>query len=281
MRELQAKIIEEMGVKPEIDPAAEVTARVDFLKDYLRQTGAKGFVLGISGGLDSSLAGRLAQLAVESLAEEGVEASFIAVRLPHGVQHDEEDAQAALDFVGAASEWTFNVKPAVDGFEAEYEARSEKELTDFVRGNTKARARMIAQYMIAGERNLLVIGTDHGAESVTGFFTKFGDGGADVLPLFGLNKRQNRQLLQHLGAPERIWQKTPTADLLDLQPGRTDEHELGITYEQIDDYLEGRDVPEEAAESIERRYLITRHKRATPVTPFDRWWHEGAAVWSK
>jgi NAD+ synthase len=281
MRELQAKIIEEMGVKPQIDPAEEVTARVGFLKDYLRATGAKGFVLGISGGLDSSLAGRLAQLAVESLAEDGVEADFIAVRLPHGVQHDEEDAKAALEFINPKTLWTFNIKPAVDGFEQEYEGSSDKELSDFTRGNTKARARMTAQYMIAGERGLLVIGTDHGAESVTGFFTKYGDGGADILPLFGLNKRQNRQVLQHLGAPERVSQKIPTADLLDLQPGRTDEHELGITYEQIDDYLEGRDVPDEVAESIEKRYLSTRHKRATPVTRFDTWWQQGAAAWTK
>ena len=281
MRELQAKIIDEMGVKPQIDPAEEVTARVGFLKDYLRATGAKGFVLGISGGLDSSLAGRLAQLAVESLEEDGIEADFIAVRLPHGVQHDEEDAKAALDFVNAKTQWTFNVKPAVEGFEQEYERGADKELSDFTRGNTKARARMTAQYMIAGEHGLLVIGTDHGAESVTGFFTKYGDGGADILPLFGLNKRQNRQILQHLGAPERIWRKIPTADLLDLQPGRHDEHELGVTYEEIDDYLEGRDVPEQVAESIEKRYLITRHKRATPVTRFDTWWQEGASAWAK
>ncbi|GAB4098039.1 ammonia-dependent NAD(+) synthetase [Sinomonas halotolerans] len=281
MRELQAKIIEEMGVKPEIDPAAEVAARVGFLKDYLKATHAKGFVLGISGGLDSSLAGRLAQLAVESLAEEGIEADFVAVRLPHGNQHDEEDAQAALDFVAAKTEWTFNIKEAVAGFEQAYEQTPGTELSDFTRGNTKARARMTAQYMVAGERQLLVIGTDHGAESVTGFFTKYGDGGADILPLFGLDKRQNRQLLQHLGAPDRIWQKIPTADLLDLEPGRHDEHELGITYEQIDDYLEGRDVPEAAAESIEKRYLLTRHKRTVPVTIFDTWWHEGPEEWSR
>lgn len=281
MRELQAKIIEEMGVKPEIDPAEEVEARVAFLKDYVRATGSKGFVLGISGGLDSSLAGRLAQLAVESLADEGVEVDFVAVRLPHGIQHDEEDAQAALGFIRPKSQRTFNIKAAVDGFESEYERSSQDELSDFVRGNTKARARMVAQYMIAGEHNLLVIGTDHGAESVTGFFTKFGDGGADILPLFGLNKRQNRTLLQHLGAPEQVWQKIPTADLLDLQPGRTDEHELGITYEDIDDYLEGRDVSDHVAESIERRYLITRHKRTTPVTRFDTWWREEASAWSK
>ena len=209
MRELQSRIIEEMGVKPQIDPAEEVAARVGFLKDYLRATGTRGFVLGISGGVDSSLAGRLAQLAVEELAAEGVEADFVAMRLPYGEQHDEEDAQAAMGFVAAKREVTFNVKPGVDGLEGEYEQTTGTDLSDFSKGNIKARARMIAQYAMAGEHNLLVIGTDHGAESVTGFFTKHGDGGADVLPLFGLNKRQNLQLLQHLGAPERVWQEGP------------------------------------------------------------------------
>ncbi|WP_077489661.1 ammonia-dependent NAD(+) synthetase [Sinomonas mesophila] len=278
MRELQAKIIEEMGVKPEIDPAREVADRVEFLKGYLKATHTKGFVLGISGGLDSSLAGRLAQLAVESLAEEGVEADFVAVRLPYGVQHDEEDAQAALEFVRPKTQWTFNVKPAVDGIDDQFAESTGAELSDFGKGNVKARARMIAQYALAGERNLLVIGTDHGAESVTGFFTKYGDGGADILPLFGLNKRQNRQILHHLGAVERIWRKVPTADLLDDQPGRTDEHELGLSYDQIDDYLEGREVPAEIAETIEHKYFRTRHKRAVPVTIFDTWWRETADV---
>lgn len=272
MRELQAQIIAELGVKPVIDPAAEITARVAFLKDYLKATGTKGYVLGISGGLDSSLAGRLAQLAVEGLAEEGIEANFIAVRLPYGVQHDEDDAQAALRFINAKTERTFNIAPAVDGFEAEFATAVGKNVSDFNKGNIKARSRMIAQYALAGEDNLLVIGTDHAAESVTGFFTKFGDGGADILPLFTLNKRQNRALLKELGAPEQLWSKAPTADLLDGVPGRTDEDELGISYENIDDYLEGKVIPEAAAESIERRFRQSRHKRTTPVSLMDSWW---------
>ncbi|WP_457965428.1 ammonia-dependent NAD(+) synthetase [Arthrobacter sp. D1-29] len=276
MRELQARIVEEMGVQPRIDPAGEVRKRVDFLKDYLKATQTKGFVLGISGGLDSSLAGRLAQLAVEELEAEGVEANFVAVRLPYGVQHDEEDAQAALDFIQAKTQWTFNISAAVDGFEDEFEKTVGNGISDFHKGNTKARTRMTAQYALAGEYNYLVIGTDHGAESVTGFFTKYGDGGADILPLFGLNKRQNRELLAELGAPARIWEKVPTADLLDGKPGRTDEDELGLSYDQIDDYLEGRDVPDEVAEKIEGKYLRTRHKRTVPVSIFDSWWkHEG------
>lgn len=272
MRELQAQIIAELGVQPRIDPATEVARRVQFLKDYLQATGTKGFVLGISGGLDSSLAGRLAQLAVEELAAEGVEANFIAVRLPYGVQHDEADAQKALEFIAAKTEWTFNIAPAVDGFEAEFAKTATENVTDFNKGNIKARSRMIAQYALAGHDNLLVIGTDHAAESVTGFFTKFGDGGADILPLFTLNKRQNRELLKHLGAPEQLWAKVPTADLLDGVPGRTDEDELGISYDNIDDYLEGKVIPEAAAEVIERRFLQSRHKRTTPVTLLDNWW---------
>ncbi|MDP5226469.1 MULTISPECIES: ammonia-dependent NAD(+) synthetase [Arthrobacter] len=275
MRALQAQIIQEMGVKPVIDPAAEVDARVSFLAAYLRATRTNGFVLGISGGIDSSLAGKLCQLAVEKLSFEGVDADFVAVRLPYRVQHDEDDAQAAMDFIKAKTEWTFNVGESVDGFEDEFKATTGAEISDFNKGNVKARARMIAQYALAGERNLLVVGTDHGAESVTGFFTKFGDGGADVLPLYGLNKRQNRQLLEFLDAPRQVWEKVPTADLLDGKPGRTDEDELGISYEQIDDYLEGRQVPDGVAATIEEKFLRTRHKRHLPVTVFDEWWKQG------
>lgn len=272
MRELQREIIEEMGVQPTIEPAVEVERRVRFLQDYLRATHTKGFVLGISGGLDSTLAGRLAQLAVEGLIAEGVEVDFVAVRLPYGVQADEADAQAAMDFIGARTEWTFNIAAGVDGLSSEFAATTGHPISDFNRGNVKARMRMVAQYALAGERNLLVIGTDHGAESVVGFFTKFGDGGADILPLYGLNKEQNRQLLRHLGAPERLWSKVPTADLLDGRPGRTDEDELGISYDDIDAYLEGREVPEAAAEVIEEKFQRSRHKRTTPVTIMDSWW---------
>jgi NAD+ synthase len=272
MRELQAVIIEEMGVKPQIDPAAEVRARINFLKEYLLTTGTKGFVLGISGGLDSTLAGRLAQLATEELRAQGTEAQFVAVRLPYGTQQDEADAQAALNFVAADVERTFNMRAGVDGLESAFQDAAGTPISDFNKGNIKARMRMIAQYALAGEENLLVIGTDHGAESVTGFFTKFGDGGADLLPLFGLNKRQNRELLRHLGAAAQLWEKVPTADLLDGKPLRTDEDELGISYNNIDDYLEGRTIPEDAAVALETKYLRSRHKRTTPVTIFDTWW---------
>ncbi len=272
MRPLQSRIIDDLSVRPAIDPAAEVETRVAFVSAYLRATGAKGLVLGISGGQDSSLAGRLCQLAVERLADEGIDADFIAVRLPYAVQADEEDAQLALEFIRPKHSVTFDIKQAVDGFSDEFQRATGGPISDFTRGNVKARARMIAQYALAGQTGLLVVGTDHAAEAVTGFFTKFGDGGADILPLSGLSKRQGRALLTHLDAPERLYLKAPTADLLDENPGQTDEDNLGLTYAQIDDYLEGLEVPDHVAEALETRYLATRHKRNLPVSPADDWW---------
>lgn len=275
MRELQARIIEALSVSPRIDPAAEVERRVQFLVDYTASARAAGLVLGISGGQDSSLAGRLCQLAAERIREAGGRATFTAVRLPYGVQADEADAQLALSFIDADEVVTFDIKAGTDGFESQFEPATGSTMSGFVKGNVKARQRMVAQYAIAGDANLLVVGTDHAAEAVTGFFTKYGDGGADVLPLSGLTKRQGKALLQHLGSPDRLWQKTPTADLLDEKPGQPDETELGISYADIDAYLEGEEVDAGVADRIEARYRATEHKRRTPVTPFDDWWREG------
>lgn len=271
MTELQQQIIADLAVRPTIDASVEIERRVQFLVDYLRATAAAGFVLGISGGQDSSLAGRLAQLAVERVRAEGGEATFIAIRLPYRVQHDEEDAQVALEFIQADRVLTINIAAGVDGTEAGVEEAGE-EISDFVRGNIKARTRMVAQFAVAGQERMLVIGTDHAAEAVTGFFTKFGDGAADLTPLTGLTKRQGRALLLELGAPDRLAYKRPTADLLDGTPGRADEEELGITYEQLDDFLEGKAVDPDVAGRIEAKYLATEHKRHLPVTPDDTWW---------
>lgn len=270
---LQAEIIEKLHVRPTIDPAEEVAHRVQFLVDYLKATHAKGFVLGISGGQDSTLAGKLAQLAVEKLRKEGAEAEFIAVRLPYQVQADEDDAQMALSFIKPDSSVVVNVGPAVDASEiAVADALQVAELGDFNKGNVKARERMIAQYAIAGERGLLVIGTDHAAEAVTGFYTKFGDGGADLMPLSGLNKRQGAALLEYLGAPERAWLKVPTADLEEDRPALPDEEALGVSYTALDDYLEGKEVSAKDRDRIEHLWMVSRHKRTTPPGPAETWW---------
>ncbi|GAA0035963.1 MULTISPECIES: ammonia-dependent NAD(+) synthetase [Brevibacterium] len=269
---VQDEIRSALGVRPVIDPATEVRKRVEFLVDYVLTTGVHGLVLGISGGQDSTLAGRLCQLAVEDLRRRGAKAEFWAVRLPHHVQADEADAQDALAFIDADHEVVFNIGAATDAAAEEYRAAMGEALSDFGKGNVKARLRMVAQFEIAGEKRLLVVGTDHAAEAVTGFFTKFGDGAADVIPLSGLSKRQGRALLRHLGAPEHLTTKTPTADLLDEDPGQTDESSLGLSYEEIDDFLEGKPVAEAVAGRIIARYRATEHKRRTPVTPTDDWW---------
>lgn len=269
----QEQIIADLSVKPVIAPKEEIRKRINFLKDYTRKTNTKGYVLGISGGQDSTLAAKLAQLAVEELRAEGYEAKFVAVRLPYGAQADEEDAQKALQFIQPDESYTFNVKEAVDSVKIEYDQRIKgEELKDYDKGNVKARMRMIAQYAIGGMHQLLVIGTDHAAEAVTGFYTKYGDGGADVLPLTGLTKRQGKALLKDLNADESLYLKVPTADLLDQTPGQADETELGISYDQLDDYLEGMTVPPEVAEKIEKRYLASEHKRQLPASMFDEWW---------
>lgn len=274
MRPLQAEIKKVLAVKETIDPQKEIDMRVSFLKEYLKQHPfLKTYVLGISGGQDSTLAGKLAQIAIAELREETGDDSyrFIAVRLPHGVQADESDAQAALSFIQPDESYAINIEPAVSAMVATF-AEQNLPIGDFNKGNIKARQRMIVQYAIAGERQGAVIGTDHAAESVTGFYTKFGDGASDIFPLAGLNKRQGRSLLKTLAAPESLYLKVPTADLEENKPMLPDEVALGVTYDEIDDYLEGKSVSEAAAEQIERHYLKSEHKRHLPITPFDTFW---------
>ncbi|HAQ3868450.1 TPA: ammonia-dependent NAD(+) synthetase [Enterococcus faecium] len=271
---LQTEIINELGVKPTIDPKEEIRKSIDFMKAYLKKYPfLKTFVLGISGGQDSTLAGRLAQLTMEEMREETKDENyqFIAVRLPYGEQADEEDAKAALDFIQPDVSLRVNIKPAVD---AQVQVLSEAGvgISDFNKGNIKARQRMITQYAVAGERAGAVLGTDHAAENITGFFTKFGDGGADILPLFRLDKRQGKQLLQALNAPEKLYTKIPTADLEDGKPMIADEVALGITYNEIDDYLEGKEVPAQAQEKIEAWWNKTQHKRHLPISVLDDFW---------
>ncbi|MCT8137918.1 ammonia-dependent NAD(+) synthetase [Anaerobacillus sp. CMMVII] len=274
MEDTQKKIIAEMKVKQTIDVTNEIEQRVKFLKQYVRKTNTKGLVLGISGGQDSTLAGKLCQMAIDELnaAEASHSYQFIAVRLPYGEQFDEQDAQDALAFIAPSKNLTVNIKAAVDASVKAFTDATGQELSHFMKGNTKARERMKVQYDIGAYYQCLVVGTDHSAEAITGFYTKHGDGACDIVPLFGLNKRQGRQLLQHLGCPKHLYFKVPTADLEDDKPGLPDEAALGFTYENIDDYLEGKQVPTEISAKIEAKFKVTEHKRQGPVSIYDDWW---------
>lgn len=267
---LQQRIIEELEVVQDFDAAREVDRRVTFLTEYLRHTHTRGLVLGISGGVDSSVAGRLCQLACAQVRAEGASARFVAMRLPYGVQQDEHHAQMALDFIAPDEVSTVDIQPSVDAmWEACLAAGMpiDGEQDDFVKGNVKARARMIAQYTVAGARSMLVVGTDQAAEAVVGFYTKFGDGAADLTPLFGLPKRRVREIARHLGMPAELVEKVPTADLEDDRPLIPDEVALGVSYSAVDDYLEGKEIAPEDEERILYWYHRTGHKRALPVTP--------------
>ena len=270
-------IIAEMKVLPQIDVQLEIRQRVNFIKKQLQASGLKTLVLGISGGVDSSTCGKLAQLAVDELNQEQAGYQFIAVRLPFDVQADEDDAQLALSFIQPSHCVTTNIKAGADGIHHEtLNALSEHNLlnasdakVDFSKGNVKARTRMVTQYHIAGILGGLVLGTDHSAENITGFFTKWGDGACDLAPLFGLSKRQVRALAEALGAPELLINKAPTADLEELDPGKKDEDALGLSYDELDDFLEGKAVSKEVEETIINIYKRTQHKRAPIPTIYD------------
>ena len=273
------KIRQEMQVLPTIDPSSEINKRVKFIQTQLKESGCSTLVLGISGGIDSTTCGRLAQLAVNQLNNDnnGTAYRFIAVRLPYGIQADEDEAQLALNFIQPSECIAVNIKPGADGIHEETLNALKNNSTliisdkniDFTKGNTKARTRMASQYEIAGLVGGLVIGTDHSAENITGFFTKWGDGACDLAPLFGLSKRQVRQVAAFLGAPQILVEKTPTADLECLTPQKADEQALGISYDELDDFLEGKEVSQNTIDRIIAIYEETQHKRKPIPTIYD------------
>ena len=269
MRAKQQEIIAALGVKPTIQPIEEIEKRTKFLADYLGRAGLNGFVLGVSGGQDSLLAGILAQRAIKLRRQSGQNCCLHTMLLPYGDQHDRADAELAVETIksyGESSviEHDIDIQPSVDALVADL-CTDGQVISDFDKGNIKARTRMMTQYAIAGACRLLVVGTDHAAESVTGFFTKFGDGAADIMPLSGLTKRQGWAMLNALHVPEHLLRKIPTADLLDDRPAQPDEIELDLRYDDIDDYLEGKEVDSKIANKIEERYDKTQHKRNLPV----------------
>jgi NAD+ synthase len=279
----KSTVIEEMRVLPKIDVNFEVERRVNFIKAQLIKSGMRVLVLGVSGGVDSCTLGRLAQLAVNQLnqgqtnLQDTNKYQFIAIRLPYNIQADEIDAQASIDFIQPSHSLAVNVQPGVDAIDIQTRMAMQStnllpdsaSKQDFVKGNVKARTRMVTQYQVAGLLDGLVLGTDHSAENITGFYTKYGDGACDLAPLFGLNKRQVRQIAEFLGAPQNIVHKAPTADLETLAPQKSDEQALGMSYEQIDDFLEGKLVADDIVERLVAVFEKTQHKRIPIPTIYD------------
>ncbi|MFS0840507.1 ammonia-dependent NAD(+) synthetase [Paenibacillus sp. 1P03SA] len=261
---LQQEIIQELGVKPQIDVQEEIRKRVDFLKQYVKTAGVSGLLIAISGGIDSAVAAGLCKIATDELTQEsGKECKTVGVFQPYGTQEDIHDSYATADAFNLKYRMETNIEEAVNEIALEVEfglknAGDSRHMSKEGKGNVKARTRMVVQYAIAFEMNLLVVGTDHASEAITGFFTKWGDGAVDITPLSSLNKRQVRALAAGLGVPDSVLHKAPTAGLWE---GQTDEKELGVSYEDNSDYLEGKEINPEAAQKLEKHYMKTRHKR--------------------
>ncbi len=238
---------------------------VDWIINYVKKCGATGVVLGISGGIDSFLAGALCALAMAKLKK-----TLRLVILPNGEQADYKDAADSVDAIKRLyPELIADTVSIGGGYGAAAEALSCAEgfIADaYTLGNLQPRLRMTYQYALA--KNMLVIGTDHAAEAVTGFYTKFGDGGSDINPLQELLKDDIYQMSALLGAPAAVMEKRPAAGL-----GITDddESELGMSYADICAYLRGSIIDPAVAKKLEGIYDRSAHKRALPASPKDNY----------
>lgn len=239
----------------------KIDLTVQWLREQVQFSGTEGLVVGISGGIDSALVTFLIQKAfpdkslgvilpcksnskdredaLQVVAASGIRHIEVELTEAHGSVYDR--VTAALDAVG-------------------YSERSER-LAD---ANLRARLRMSTLYTVANSLNYLVVGTDNAAETYTGYFTKYGDGGVDILPITQLTKREVREWAKEMGVPQVVLDREPSAGLWE---GQTDEAEMGTTYDMVDDLLEGKEIPQKDREIIERLHRRSEHKRMLPPSP--------------
>ncbi|MDL2237076.1 NAD(+) synthase [Christensenellaceae bacterium OttesenSCG-928-K19] len=238
---------------------------VEFVSGYVRQSGMEGLVLGVSGGVDSFLAGALCAQAMKQAGKK-----LHMVILPNGEQADYKDAQDSvnriLEIYPQAVADTISIRGGYDGAVADLGTVKGFSSDVYTLGNLQPRLRMMYQYALA--KNMLVVGTDHAAESITGFYTKYGDGGTDINPLQELVKDDIYDMAASFGAPEEVLKKNPAAG---LGISADDESELGIKYGDICAYLKGNIIDADARQKLERLYDISRHKRALPASLKDRY----------
>lgn len=229
---------------------------IDWLKKQLEVTGAKGYIIGISGGIDSALVAALIQKA-------GV--SNLGVIMP--CYSKEEDLKDGIQVCNQ-----LKLKYLIKDLSLPYEELTKGLYSDELdikivnasKQNVKVRLRMTTLYALGQAHNYLVIGTDNKAEWHTGYFTKYGDGGVDLVPIIHLSKREVKIASSLLGIPENIINRVPSAGLFD---GQTDEMEMKVTYAELDDYLDGKEIPEESKKRIDYLHKISEHKRNLPLQP--------------
>lgn len=236
---------------------------VSFIAEYIKNCGAKGIVLGISGGIDSFLVGALCAEAMRNTDKK-----LHLVLMPNGSQSDYSDAVDCAAKIKSIYENTvIDTVSIAGGYTASIEdLRSSGEFEEdvYTLGNLQPRLRMIYQYALA--KNMLVAGTDHATESVVGFFTKYGDGGSDINPIQELIKDDIYKMSELYNAPDAVMKKAPAAG---LGISKDDESELKISYKDLCAFLKGKKVSESDYDKIVAAYDKTAHKRAVPVSPKD------------
>ena len=230
---------------------------VTWIRNRVITAGCRGTVLGLSGGIDSAVLAVLCQRAFPD--------STLGMLLPcHSIPEDEEHARLVAD--------KFSIPTRLVVLDSVYDTLSEllpeeetsPQAMHLARSNLKVRLRMIALYYLANQLRYLVVGSSNRSELAVGYFTKYGDGGVDIIPLGNLVKAQVRDIACFLGIPHEIIEKPPSAG---LWPGQTDEAELGLSYDDIDRYLLTGAADDEVRNKIEARMAACRHKRQPPVLP--------------
>jgi NAD+ synthase len=250
---------------------SETEARITrFIKEYVSDSQAKGVVLGLSGGIDSAT---IAALCSKALGSEKVLALLLPEKETRN-QKDIDDAKTVAEQFNIETQ-TVDMTPIVENF---YTTIPIFDQNDKVcKGNIKARTRMIILYYYANKLNKIVCGSSDKSETLMGYFTKWGDGAADMTPIMDLYKTQVRKLAIHLGIPEAIALKPSTPA---LWPNQSAEGELGIKYDTLDLILYGLerflstqdiasqlDIQQGIVETVKNRWLENEHKRRMPITP--------------
>lgn len=230
-----------------------------FLQDYLRNSHCESYILGLSGGVDSSLVAAIARKAV------GKDKLFCYAI---DIESNENDIIDAKE-VAKQLDLNLEVINLTDTYHSYLKNLTDKELTRLTKSNLKVRMRMVALFAYAQEHHGLVLGTDNADERYVGYFTKYGDGAVDLLPIVHLVKEEVRLAAKHYGLNDKLTNRVPSAGLFE---GQTDESEMGISYIDLDNYLLGKKVNTDVEARIEHLHKISEHKRILipEMKPFKR-----------